>query len=203
VTASKFGTTLPEHSILMAYLDTGAGQRADGTNQTGIRVAYESEEYVRVLSDQEVSDFMQVGYVPPIAQVTGGYITLPPSISFAAVYAPCPITKQKIDGGSYTALFDGVRTRVSSMGRDILVGEQGYIHANAFDAERCVEHLLLVPPGTATFVYGETTMLDDGPTRPCQIERLASHRFRLVLTEGRNRQIRRMIRAVGAEVANP
>ncbi|MFA6033551.1 MAG: pseudouridine synthase [Myxococcota bacterium] len=43
--------------------------------------------------------------------------------------------------------------------------------------------------------------LDDGPTRPCVVERLASRRLRMVLTEGRNRQIRRMIEHVGLRVS--
>jgi 23S rRNA pseudouridine2604 synthase len=37
-------------------------------------------------------------------------------------------------------------------------------------------------------------------TKPCRIERLGQTRFRIVLTEGRNRQIRRMSQAVGYRV---
>ncbi len=37
-------------------------------------------------------------------------------------------------------------------------------------------------------------------TKPCRIERLAPTRFRIVLTEGRNRQIRRMCSALGYRV---
>lgn len=37
-------------------------------------------------------------------------------------------------------------------------------------------------------------------TRPCRIERLGEGTFRIVLTQGLNRQIRRMCRAVGHEV---
>lgn len=35
--------------------------------------------------------------------------------------------------------------------------------------------------------------LEDGPTRPCDVTRLGPKRIRMILTEGRNRQIRRMI----------
>ena len=37
-------------------------------------------------------------------------------------------------------------------------------------------------------------------TRPCTVERLGDYTFRIILTQGLNRQIRRMCRAVGNEV---
>ncbi len=37
-------------------------------------------------------------------------------------------------------------------------------------------------------------------TRPCRVERLGDYTFRIILTQGLNRQIRRMCRAVGNEV---
>jgi len=37
-------------------------------------------------------------------------------------------------------------------------------------------------------------------TRPAEITRLSSRRFRIVLKEGKNRQIRRMVRKVGNHV---
>ena len=38
-------------------------------------------------------------------------------------------------------------------------------------------------------------------TRPAKVKRLSGRRFRIVLQEGRNRQIRRMVRKLGYEVA--
>jgi 23S rRNA pseudouridine2605 synthase/23S rRNA pseudouridine2604 synthase len=40
----------------------------------------------------------------------------------------------------------------------------------------------------------------DGRTRPAEVRRTGERRFRIVLKEGRNRQIRRMVRRVGNEV---
>jgi pseudouridine synthase len=42
--------------------------------------------------------------------------------------------------------------------------------------------------------------LKDGPTRPCRVDPLGGKRFRIVITEGRNRQIRRMCERVGLDV---
>jgi 23S rRNA pseudouridine2604 synthase len=43
-------------------------------------------------------------------------------------------------------------------------------------------------------------VLLDAVTRPCQVERLGKQRFRIILTQGLNRQIRRMCQALGYQV---
>jgi 23S rRNA pseudouridine2605 synthase len=42
--------------------------------------------------------------------------------------------------------------------------------------------------------------LEDGPTAPTQVRRLGDREIEVVLREGRNRQVRRMVEAVGNEV---
>ncbi len=42
--------------------------------------------------------------------------------------------------------------------------------------------------------------LKDGPTRPAIVERIGPATFTITITEGRNRQVRRMVEALGAKV---
>jgi 23S rRNA pseudouridine2605 synthase len=47
----------------------------------------------------------------------------------------------------------------------------------------------------------EGVELEDGPTSPAKVRRLAPARFEITIGEGRNRQVRRMVEAVGHRVA--
>jgi 23S rRNA pseudouridine2604 synthase len=45
--------------------------------------------------------------------------------------------------------------------------------------------------------------LDDGyKTKPCEVQKIAYNRFKIILTEGKKRQIRRMCQALGYEVTD-
>lgn len=48
----------------------------------------------------------------------------------------------------------------------------------------------------------EGVILEDGPTMPAKVNRLDVDKFEITLSEGRNRQIRRMCEAVGYQVEN-
>ena len=48
----------------------------------------------------------------------------------------------------------------------------------------------------------EGVVLEDGPTSPAKVRRLAPARFEITIGEGRNRQVRRMVEAVGHRVAS-
>jgi 23S rRNA pseudouridine2605 synthase len=48
----------------------------------------------------------------------------------------------------------------------------------------------------------EGVELEDGPTSPARVRRLAPARFEITIGEGRNRQVRRMVEAVGHRVVS-
>jgi 23S rRNA pseudouridine2605 synthase len=56
------------------------------------------------------------------------------------------------------------------------------------------------PDDRALQALAEGVELEDGPTAPARVRRLAPSRLELVLHEGRNRQVRRMLEAVGHPV---
>jgi len=56
------------------------------------------------------------------------------------------------------------------------------------------------PTDDALRQLAEGVELDDGRTAPARVRRLSGARFELVLHEGRNRQVRRMVESVGHRV---
>jgi 23S rRNA pseudouridine2605 synthase len=57
------------------------------------------------------------------------------------------------------------------------------------------------PGDDVLHALAEGVALDDGPTAPATVQRLGPSRVELVLHEGRNHQVRRMLEAVGYPVA--
>jgi len=70
-------------------------------------------------------------------------------------------------------------------------------HGHEREYEVSVDH-----PFDQTFIdhMARGVLILDRPTKLCRIERLGSARFRIILTEGRNRQIRRMCQVLGYRV---
>lgn len=67
------------------------------------------------------------------------------------------------------------------------------------------EYLVTVnKPVTAEFLHGMANGVPilDTITRPCQVEKLGKNKFRIILTQGLNRQIRRMCEYFGYRVVN-
>lgn len=57
-----------------------------------------------------------------------------------------------------------------------------------------------VLPDAAVEQLRRGVVLSDGPTRPAQVRRIRDAEIEIRITEGRNRQVRRMIEAVGSKV---
>ncbi|UCD32069.1 MAG: rRNA pseudouridine synthase [Desulfobacterales bacterium] len=72
----------------------------------------------------------------------------------------------------------------------------------SFDHEREYDVMVTKPiPEGALRTIAKGMPMMGTKTRPARIERMSSRRFRIVLKEGKNRQIRRMVRKVGNQVA--
>jgi 23S rRNA pseudouridine2605 synthase len=71
-----------------------------------------------------------------------------------------------------------------------------------YEVEKAYRAELLRPPSDADLRrLASGVELDDGPTAPAELRRLGEREIEIVLREGRNRQVRRMVEAVGNRVA--
>lgn len=87
----------------------------------------------------------------------------------------------------------------------LLMTNDGRIHHQLlhprFDHEKTYDVAVRYPIGDAELGQMAAGILLDGTlTRPAKIQRLSTRHFRMVLMEGRNRQIRRMVQEVGNRV---
>ncbi len=76
---------------------------------------------------------------------------------------------------------------------EILRTEFGHEREYTVEVDRPFDRAFLNQMSTGVLVLGTKT-------KPCRAERVDSKRFRIILTEGRNRQIRRMCQALGYRV---
>ncbi len=72
-----------------------------------------------------------------------------------------------------------------------------------FEVPKTYEVELRRPPTDAQLRrLREGPVLDDGPTQPAKARRAGERGIEVTITEGRNRQVRRMVKAVGNEVVS-
>ncbi len=76
---------------------------------------------------------------------------------------------------------------------EILRTEFGHEREYAVEVDRPFDQMFLDAMSKGVMVLGSVT-------KPCQLERTGPAQFRIILTEGRNRQIRRMTQALGYRV---
>ena len=78
---------------------------------------------------------------------------------------------------------------------EILRVEHGHEREYRVEVDREFDETFLTRMGEGVVILGART-------RPCTTTRLGPRRFRIILTEGRNRQIRRMCQALGYRVVS-
>jgi 23S rRNA pseudouridine2604 synthase len=76
---------------------------------------------------------------------------------------------------------------------EILRTEFGHEREYMVQVDRPIDRRFLEEMSAGVVILGTRT-------KPCRVERIDSNRFRIVLTEGRNRQIRRMCQTLGYRV---
>ncbi|HLY51333.1 MAG TPA: pseudouridine synthase [Solirubrobacteraceae bacterium] len=106
---------------------------------------------------------------------------------------------------SDTRLYPVGRLDADSSGLILLTNDGDLAHRLThprFEVPKTYEVVVANPPlrGGALQALRAGVTLDDGPTAPARVRRLAPDRMRITIHEGRNRQVRRMCEAVGHRV---
>ena len=101
-------------------------------------------------------------------------------------------------------IFPVGRLDKDSTGLLLLTNDGGLHHRlshPSFDHEKEYVVTLAAPiPDGALHHMAEGLPLMGSKTRPAEVKKISAYRFRITLKEGRNRQIRRMVRKVGGKV---
>jgi 23S rRNA pseudouridine2605 synthase len=96
------------------------------------------------------------------------------------------------------------RLDADTTGALLLTNDGGLAHRLAhprYEVDKVYEVECWTRPTDADLAkLNEGVELDDGPTRPAEVRRLDATRIELTIHEGRNRQVRRMLEAVGHPV---
>ena len=154
--------------------------------------------------DVDVDDDVRVNGAPVAAEAREVW----------AVNKPVGVTSTAREPGSRTPVVDLVETaaRLYPVGRLdadssglLLLTNDGELanrltHPRYEVPKRYVARLRKPIDGQALRRLRSGVELEDGPTAPTQVERPGEREVEIVLREGRNRQVRRMLEAVGNEV---
>jgi len=143
-----------------------------------------------------------------------GKLLVPQALAYVLLHKPPGVVTTALDPQGRPIVVDLVKheSRVLPVGRldadttgALLLTNDGELaHRLAFDL-RLVDLLHLVawvrePSDEALERLAEGIELDDGPTAPAQVRRLAPSRVELSIHEGRKHQVKRMLEAVGHPV---
>ena len=145
--------------------------------------------------------------------VDGNPIKYEPSMLYIALNKPVDyVTSCRHPGEKIVLDLVDIAQRVYPIGRLdkdttglLLLTNDGRLHNRlshpSFDHEKEYDVTVAKPisDGALQKMAAGLPMMES-KTRPAQVQRVASRRFRIILKEGKNRQVRRMVRKVGNQV---
>lgn len=147
-------------------------------------------------------------------RLDGRPVTYAPEVVYIALNKPSGyVTSCRHPGEKIVLDLVDIPQRVYPVGRLdkdstglLLLTNDGRLHHRlshpSFDHEKEYEVTVVRPISRGALQkIGDGIMLEGTRTRPAQVTRVSARRFRIVLQEGRNRQIRRMVRKVGNQVS--
>ena len=147
--------------------------------------------------------------------VDGKPIKYEPSMLYIALNKPVDyVTSCRHPGEKIVLDLVDVAQRVYPIGRLdkdssglLLLTNDGRLHHKlshpSFNHEKEYDVTVAKPiPDGALQKMAEGLPMMESKTRPAKVQRIASRRFRIILKEGKNRQVRRMVRKVGNQVTS-